>query len=693
MHYPVARDKCALPAVGSAAGTVTDVTDKKFQDKTDTPGDPASGPAGRADSQRLLQQMRAAVQDHRAGRLDQAIAAYQAVLRDHPNFAEANHNLAVALRTRGRLSEAVDCWRRALAARADYAAPHAGLASALAAAGQDKESLKHALSAVRYDPGNLGYKLLLADQLRPMRFSSASPEVAKAILLCFETENIEYQLISAAALSLLRQDPAIGRALSLAEAGTESLEQALGRGELTALFENRLLHAVLSKSLVAAPDFERLLSRFRHCALRGLPDPGSDEEPSVLFHDDPSLLCALARQCFLNGYLYPESEAERAAVEPLHARLGFGPASVAELCVLAMYRPLHSTRSPAALANWARTALEPVQALVRQQLDEPLAEVALARGLPSATPVTDAISLAVRQQYETNPYPRWVSTNAKSARPLATVLGRLFPKASGLPEPQGPPRILVAGCGTGKHAIDVALRFQDAEVLAVDLSRQSLAYAKRRAGELGLEQIRFAQADILSLGALGERFDLIESVGVLHHLSEPLEGWRQLRRLLADRGVMKIGLYSAKARRSIDAGRRLLADQGFGPGDEDIRASRQVILDLPPDHPASAVAGELDFYSLSGCRDLLFHAQECAVSIPEIGSWLRALDLRFLGFELVDRKIAEAYKSRFPEDPAMTDLSLWEGFENERPESFRTMYQFWCQPNTADQEPSPPVAR
>jgi 2-polyprenyl-3-methyl-5-hydroxy-6-metoxy-1,4-benzoquinol methylase len=45
---------------------------------------------------------------------------------------------------------------------------------------------------------------------------------------------------------------------------------------------------------------------------------------------------------------------------------------------------------------------------------------------------------------------------------------------------------------------------------------------------LGLENIEFAQADILELGSLGRSFDIIESVGVLHHLHDPLEGWRVL---------------------------------------------------------------------------------------------------------------------------------------------------------------------
>ena len=41
---------------------------------------------------------------------------------------------------------------------------------------------------------------------------------------------------------------------------------------------------------------------------------------------------------------------------------------------------------------------------------------------------------------------------------------------------------------------------------------------------LGKTLVRFAQADILELGSLGQSFDLIESVGVLHHLRDPGRG-------------------------------------------------------------------------------------------------------------------------------------------------------------------------
>ena len=85
-------------------------------------------------------------------------------------------------------------------------------------------------------------------------------------------------------------------------------------------------------------------------------------------------------------------------------------------------------------------------------------------------------------------------------------------------------------------------------MLAIDLSRASLAYATAKTRALGLETIAYAQADIMRLGAIEQRFDLIESVGVLHHLADPYAGWRVLLSLLRPGGFMRIGLYSEIAR-------------------------------------------------------------------------------------------------------------------------------------------------
>ena len=113
------------------------------------------------------------------------------------------------------------------------------------------------------------------------------------------------------------------------------------------------------------------------------------------------------------------------------------------------------------------------------------------------------------------------------------------------------PSILIAGCGTGQHSIGTASRFSNCHVTAVDLSLSSLAYAKRKSNELGFTNIDYLQADILHLHQMGKEFDIIESVGVLHHMDEPMAGWKVIVDLLKPGGLMKIGLYSELARHHI----------------------------------------------------------------------------------------------------------------------------------------------
>jgi SAM-dependent methyltransferase len=237
----------------------------------------------------------------------------------------------------------------------------------------------------------------------------------------------------------------------------------------------------------------------------------------------------------------------------------------------------------------------------------------------------------------------------------------------------------VAGAGTGQHPIQVALRHPEAEILAVDLSRTSLAYGERMTERLGVRNARFAQADILALGALDERFALIESAGVLHHLADPLAGWAVLRRLLRPDGLMLIGLYSERARQNVVAARELVAADGLPATPAGIQQARRRFLDLPADHPAASVTRLWDFYSQSGFRDLVMHVQEHRFTVPELATALEALDLGFLGFVLPPAVMA-SFRARFPAPGAELDLACWDRFEAHEPGTFVAMYHLWCGP-------------
>jgi SAM-dependent methyltransferase len=240
-------------------------------------------------------------------------------------------------------------------------------------------------------------------------------------------------------------------------------------------------------------------------------------------------------------------------------------------------------------------------------------------------------------------------------------------------------RLLVAGCGTGKEAIDAALHYSHVEVTAIDLSRTSLAFARRKAEEYGLDNIRFAQEDILELGSEFGPYHVILSSGVLHHMADPAAGLRRLSELLVPSGLMKLGLYSRLARSPLREAARRIRTSGGNATAESIRAFRQQVLQEGPRGALAELAGSTDFYSTSECRDLLFHVQEHQHSLGEIDTMLEANRLVFLGFELPIQEVAENFRKDNPRDESLRDLKLWNDFEERYPMSFRSMYQFWCQ--------------
>jgi len=238
--------------------------------------------------------------------------------------------------------------------------------------------------------------------------------------------------------------------------------------------------------------------------------------------------------------------------------------------------------------------------------------------------------------------------------------------------------VLVAGCGTGQSTLELARQFILGPILAIDLSSASLAHAARKAEEAGIAQVRFGQADILQAGALGRKFGMIEAGGVLHHMADPFAGWRALADQLAPGGVMLMAFYSEVARRTIAETRAWIAQQGFAATADGIRACRQRLMQEDPDSKLGIFLKAADFYSVSACRDLLFHVQEHTLTLEQIAGFLKANGLTFIGFETSESVLA-AYRARFPQDAAAANLANWSQFESDNPEIFAAMYQFWVQ--------------
>jgi 2-polyprenyl-3-methyl-5-hydroxy-6-metoxy-1,4-benzoquinol methylase len=460
-------------------------------------------------------------------------------------------------------------------------------------------------------------------------------------------------------------------------------DDRLDRSRLAEIARDVFLQSALETTIIRGATLELFLTQLRSTLLRladlDALDPGDIDDNVV------GLFCALAQQCFLNEYVYAQSDQETRRAgrmrDVLLQNLSAGrEISPLLLAAVGAYFPLHQL--PLAKSLLAREWPAYAADLLRLQVSEPLEEADDALAIPALTVIEDQTSLQVMRQYEESPYPRWIFN------PLAAIREKIGAGA----DPEAPQQeILIAGCGTGEHPFDVAQKSPSARVLAVDLSRPSLAYARRKSREEGLRNIDYAQADILQLGTVGRSFDRIEAIGVLHHLSDPKAGWRVLVSLLRPNGIMRIGLYSEMARRPLVEAQSIIAAERYRPIAGDIRAMRQRIIGERAGGRWDLLLSTVDFYSMSGCRDILFNVMEHRFTLPQIAACLDELELSFLGFEL-DPKIIAKFREQYPDATAMLNLDCWNAFEIVNPQTFSNMYMFSVRKRAAN-SPAPIIRK
>ena len=184
------------------------------------------------------------------------------------------------------------------------------------------------------------------------------------------------------------------------------------------------------------------------------------------------------------------------------------------------------------------------------------------------------------------------------------------------------------------------------------------------------------QADILDLMELNKQFDLIESVGVLHHMENPMAGWKVLKKCLKPGGLMNIGLYSELGRQDIVKVRHEIRKLPANPSFQEMRRFRSTLIESDKtDH--TTIKNITDFYSLSTLKDLLFHVQEHRFTIPQIKAYLSELGLEFCGF--AETNIVSHFKQTSKNIDDLYDLDKWQAYEEANPRAFGGMYQFWCQ--------------
>ncbi|MGH1353234.1 MAG: tetratricopeptide repeat protein [Methyloligellaceae bacterium] len=600
--------------------------------------------------------------------MEEAINCYRKIAELEPDDFNNNKYLAMLYFQNRQFSEAAVYYLNADRCRPNDAEIYGCLSAVYNRLGQYAEALDYTQKALQINPE---LQWVLNNFAKSIAVSSGNititPELVCNLTRCHETPRIDSTIIAVFSSTVILS--------GFSDCAHKPTLTDLGNIDSSTF---RLLVAHLRNALISSPVLENILCGLREELLNYC------IEHKALCPLSKELLEALSCQSSLNEYIWPQTESQIEKLSKYQSVItgqiaaGKSPDKYA-LFLLAAYIPVHKDET---LRQWsvenASTDDELLHEFIETRMMQPVRLKELAKQIKPATTIDNAISQSVRSQYEENPYPQWWSISREpSANYIEKLKAEIFPNVPSDLVEHKTPKVLIAGCGTGRHALNAARTYKNSSVLAVDLSLSSLAYAQSKAEDFNITNIEFRQADILKLGELNKKFDIIECSGVLHHMEDPEAGLKVLLKLLAEDGYLKLGLYSQQARQSVSELRSRLEEKQVQLENPDIREFR---ASLKVNHPDiyDKVSRSIDFYSASAFRDLLLHVQEHQYTIPELKQMLSDHNLEFLGFITNDSRLKLSMVKQYPEDQACINLDNWHREELSRPQIFSAMYQFWC---------------
>ena len=597
---------------------------------------------------------------------DKAIVNYKKSIDLNINYPDAYNNLGLAYFEMGETNLAKSNFEEAIKLNNKFNIAYTNLAKLYFFASDYKKSLKYLSKSLEIDSSYLDSMVLLKELLcANIRFDSQDDMLYLPIINLITKYNlVQPTYISRSVISILKAGNDFQELLKI---DLENIDKNNLLEILEKLKKNHLLIEFMKVCPLPDLELENIFKKMRNEIL------------FFSFNNDQyertkEFIEALAEQCFLNEYIYNEDKNEKLEIDKIERNIveNINFATEIDVTKLSLYRALSKY-------FWVNKIDKKLINLSSQRiLNEIALEKKLREGIKSIGESKDAVSYLVKEQYEENPYPRWtkptlllnkitVSDHLKKFDVnLNSIDYEKFEKID----------ILIAGCGTGQHAINTSSIFQNSHITALDLSFNSLAYAKRKSLEMKIDNIDFIQGDLLDIKNLQKKFNIIECVGVIHHMSNPIDGLRSLVKTLKDDGLIKLGLYSKLARRYILKFREenLRVEQDFTI--KYIRKKRIEIINSN-DHQLKSFTVFNDFFTLSDFRDMLFHVKEHSYSIDDISNILNDVGLKFCGF--IDFKGYENSKFNFNLNTFdKFNLLDWDEIEKRNPDMFSGMYQFWC---------------
>ena len=223
-----------------------------------------------------------------------------------PNIGSAPHLMA-----QGKAAEAIAPFEATIALRPDLTAGYEGLSAACLTVGKLDVAI-HAIARGLELKATPEAKTLFAQCVKLVRFTAPNERLHKLVLRALSEGWARPRELDTVCISLVKLNPTVAECVARATAAWPMLlpgAQLFGASGLAALQTDELLACLLQCDPVADIDLEILLTNIRHVMLTGA--EGSDQAGDA---GSLKFFAAVARQCFINEYVYalPQGEAQRA---------------------------------------------------------------------------------------------------------------------------------------------------------------------------------------------------------------------------------------------------------------------------------------------------------------------------------------------------------------------------------------------